>query len=450
MRQKQQNQMPLMIPDIDHPRARELKRISQLLDQYPTISKLAWQDLTRSVSCHGAGAQGMSADQVLRAAIIKQTEQFSYEELAFHLLDSRCYRRFCRIGFAHKGFKKSCLARAIKSIRAETWEAINRLIVAHAQGKELEKGREVRMDCTVVCSDIHEPTDSSLLWDSVRMMTRLLEHLREGTRGIEITFKDHRTVAKRRALAIRTAKNVKIRKRLYRDLLRYTQKTLGYAENAIGLIEAGCCLAPMKVVSKLEALVELTYRVIAQTARRVMMSEQVPAEDKVVSLFEPHTDIIKKDRREIFYGHKVCLTVGRSNLITDCLITRGNPADSSLVEDMLHRHDSIYGQYPLKVAFDGGFASKNNLNFAKSKGIKDVCFGKKRGMKIEDMCRSRYVYKRLKRFRAGIESAISWLKRCFGFDRCTWKSLPSFESYAWCSVVSGNLLTLARGSAALK
>ena len=447
MRKKHQIQMPLMIPDIDHPRAKELERISRLLDRYPIISKLVWQDLTRSVSCHGAGAQGMSADQVLRAAIIKQSEQFSYEELSFHLVDSRCYRSFCRIGFAHEGFKKSCLASAIKSIRAETWEAINRLIVAHAQDRAVEKGREVRMDCTVVCSDIHEPSDASLLWDSVRVITRLLEQLRGQTQGTEICFKDHRRVAKRRALAIRTAKNAKIRKRLYRDLLRYTEKVIGYAENAIRAIEAGCCLSSIKVLCKLKTFMDLTRRVIDQTTRRVLMAEQVPAEEKVVSLFEAHTDIIKKDRRETFYGHKVCLTVGRSNLVTDCLITRGNPADSTLVEDMLNRHDSIYGRYPLKVALDGGFASKGNLDFAQSQGIKDVCFSKRRGMKIEDMCRSRYVYKRLRRFRAGIESAISWLKRCFGFDRCTWKSLPSFKSYAWCSVVSGNLLTLARSRA---
>lgn len=446
MRKKRQIQMPLMTPEIDHPKAKELERISQLLDRYPIISKMVWQDLTRSVSCHGTGAQGMTADQVLRAAITKQSEQFSYEELAFHLLDSRCYRNFCRIGFAHKGFKKSCLAFAIKSIQAETWEAINRLIIAHAQDKAVEKGREVRMDCTVVCSDIHDPSDASLLWDGVRVITRLLEQLKEQTRGTDICFKDHRRVAKRRALAIRTAKNAKIRKRLYRDLLRYTEKVLGYAENGIRAIESNCCLSSIKLMDKLKRVMGLTYRVIDQTTRRVLMGEQVPAEDKVVSLFEPHTDIIKKDRRETFYGHKVCLMVGQSNLITDCLITRGNPADSTLVEDMLNRHDTIYGRYPLKVALDGGFASKNNLNFAKSRGIKDVCFGKRRGMKIEDMCRSSYVYKRLRRFRAGIESAISWLKRCFGFDRCTWKSLPSFKSYAWCSIVSGNLLTLARSS----
>jgi IS5 family transposase len=111
---------------------------------------------------------------------------------------------------------------------------------------------------------------------------------------------------------------------------------------------------------------------------------------------------------------------------------------------MLDRHDQIYGRYPLKVALDGGFASKNNLDSAKGKGIKDVCFAKKRGLKEEDMCRSHWVYKRLRNFRAGIESGISWLKRSFGLTRCTWKSHRSFKSYVWASIVSANLLTLAR------
>ena len=140
----------------------------------------------------------------------------------------------------------------------------------------------------------------------------------------------------------------------------------------------------------------------------------------------------------------MCLSGGGSNLITDCLILDGNPADTQLTDLMLDRHLEIYGHYPLKVALDGGFASKANLDSAKGKEIKDVCFAKKRGLEEEQMCRSAWVYKRLRRFRAGIESGISWLKRCFGLDRCTWKSLPAFKSYVWASIVSANLITLVR------
>jgi IS5 family transposase len=195
---------------------------------------------------------------------------------------------------------------------------------------------------------------------------------------------------------------------------------------------------------KLKRYVELANQVIDQTERRVIHGESVPASEKVVSIFEPHTDIIVKDNRETFYGHKVCLTGGSSNLILDCVVEDGNPADSALTDKMLDRQKNIYGRYPLKVSLDGGFDSIINLKFAKGKGIKDVCFAKKRGLKIEDMCRSPWVYRRLRRFRAGIESGISWLKRCFGFDCCTWKMLCSFKSYVWTSIVSANLLTLAR------
>ena len=441
MREKRKNQMPLLIPAIEHPRAEELLRIGRILDENPIISEMVWQDLTSHVHDQDSGAHGMSAEQVLRAAIIKQMEGFSYEELAFHLLDSSCYRNFCRFGFTHEGFGKSALCAAIKAISTRTWEAINRILVTYAEDAEIEKGREVRMDSTVVSANIHEPSDSTLLWDGVRVITRILTQLKE---GVPIVFSDHTKVTKRRMLAIQYAKNDQVRRKIYQDLLKVSEKVSTYAKNAVRMVEASACLHLIPIVTDLKDVLALTQRVIDQTTRRVIQGESVPADEKVVSLFESHTDIIKKDRRDTLYGHKICLGVGHSNLVADCLIVKGNPADSTLMDTMLERHDQIYGRDPLKVALDGGFASKSNLDFAKSKEIKDVCFAKKRGLSIRQMCRSEYVYKRLRRFRAGVESAISWLKRCFGLDRCTWKSLSSFYSYVWASIVSANLLTLAR------
>ena len=396
------------------------------------------------------GAEGMSAEQVLRAAIIKQMEGYSYEELAFHLLDSVCYRRFCRIGIADKGFQKSALCNNIKAITPETWEAINRIMVAYGQDKGIEKGKQVRIDCTVVASNIHDPTDSSLLWDCIRVLTRMLGQINERFDDLGIPFSDHTRRAKRRMLEIMNANSKKARDKKYLDLLKVTHMTVNYALTAVSLIEAhafshsSLSETAQELAEELKEIIRLTHKVIDQTTRRVIHGESVPACDKIVSIFEPHTDIIVKDRRDTFYGHKVCLTGGPSNLITDCLILDGNPADSDLTNQMLERHKEIYGHYPLKAALDGGFASKKNLESAKGKGIKDVCFAKKRGLEEEDMCRSTWVYKRLRRFRAGIESGISWLKRCFGFARCMWKSLPSFHSYVWAAVVSANLLTLAR------
>jgi IS5 family transposase len=247
---------------------------------------------------------------------------------------------------------------------------------------------------------------------------------------------------------VQYAKKESQRKEAYRDLLKLATKCVGYAVAAIPAAKNHAGIEGLALGTELERYVELTRRVIDQTERRVLQGEKVPATEKIVSIFEPHTDIIVKDRRETYYGHKVCLSVGASNLITDCVITEGNPADTELTLTMLDRQREIYGRYPLKVALDGGFASKANLAAAKERKIKDVCFAKKRGLRVEDMCRSQWVYNRLRRFRAGVESIISWIKRCLGFDRCTWKGRRSFESYVWLSTVTANLITLARAKAA--
>ena len=449
MRKKYQKQLPLMPSNIEHPRAKELERISQILDSIPTIADMVLQDLTHGVKHRNCGAEGMTAEQVLRAAIIKQTEGFSYNELAFHTVDSCTYRNFCRIGLVDKGFKKSALCKNIKALSPETWESINRLLGAYGEDKDIEKGKEARIDCTVVCTNIHEPTDSSLLWDSTRVLTRILNKMKEEL-GADILFTDHTRRAKRRSLQILNAKSKKARVKPYKDLLKITGKTVSYAKSAAAVLESygfvdtrDMALA-VAMLKDFEELIPLAENVIDQTTRRILHDEKVPAQEKIFSIFEPHTDIIIKDRRDEYYGHKVCLTGGSSNFISDCLIVNGNPADSTLTCQMLDRHDEIYGRYPLNVALDGGFASKANLKEAKSRYIKNVCFAKKRGLKEEDMCQSRWVYKRLRRFRAGIESGISWLKRSFGFWRCTWKSFRSFKSYVWSSIVAANLFTLAR------
>ena len=444
MRKISEKQMPLMPSKIDHPQAQELNAISCILDKNPTIYDLAMQDLSPNGQKTKKGANGMTAEQVVRAAIVKQMFQFCYKDLAFHLVDSHSLRRFCFIGIADKGFKKSVLCKNIKTISPETWEAINRCLVRFAKDEGIEKGREVRIDCTVVESNIHTPSDSTLLWDSVRTLTRLLKKAKDFYPRSGIIYQNHTCRAKRRMLNIQYAKNKKQRKSYYLDLLKATHNTVKYVHNAIDVLQYSSDVTAMVISCDLKQTVSMVLRVIDQTEKRVIHGLSVPASEKIVSIFEPHTDIIIKDRRDIFYGHKVCLTGGRSNLITDCTIEDGNPADTDLVENMLNRQNEIYGQYPLKAAFDGGFASKDNLEIAKGMEIKDVCFAKKRGLHVEDMCRSQWVYNRLRRFRAGIEAGISWIKRCFGFARCIWKGLRSFKSYVWASIVSANLLTIAR------
>jgi IS5 family transposase len=277
----------------------------------------------RTESDH-CGANGMSAEQVVRCAIVKMLFGFTYRHLAFHMVDSQSIRRFCRIGIGDKGFKKSILNRNIKALSARTWQAVNRELVGYAKDRDIEKGRQVRIDCTVVESNIHVPCDSTLLWDCVRVLSRLLHKAKDDYGLTQLHFQDHRRRAHKRMLAIQYAKNKKQRELKYKDLLKVTRKSIGYANSAINMVQAhpaGASL--MQLCNDLQQYCELAKKVFDQTERRVIRGESVPARDKIVSLFEPHADIIVKDRRETFYGHKVCLTGGVSNLIVDCLITNG-------------------------------------------------------------------------------------------------------------------------------
>lgn len=390
----------------------------------------------------------MTADQVVRCAIIKQMNGYSYEELAFHIDDSNAYRRFCRIGIGDKAFKRATLGQNIKRLKPSTWEAFNRVVVQEARRRGVERGDKVRMDCTVVASDIHHPTDSTLLFDVVRVLCRLLGRCNE---HCDIEYSDRTRRAKRRSLEIVNARSRRDRKGAYRDLLNATLEVLGYANKAVPVLWAFAndlcnpgAMVVHRMLADIERYVTLGSRVVDQAQRRVMQGEAVPSSEKLVSIFEDHTDIIVKDRRATYYGHKLCLSTGASSLVLDCQVLEGNPADSTLVDEMLQRHTDLYDRPPRQAAFDGGFASKDNVRRAKQQGVKDVCFAKRRGIEIADMVKSAWVFKKLRRFRAGVEGCISFLKRCFGLGRCTWKGLRSFKSYVWASVVSYNLLVVAR------
>ena len=174
MRKNHQEQPSLLTPWARHAHASELEALSDILDADPTITELITLDLVGEGIDRKNGREGMTGEQTLRAALVRQIHGYSYETLSFHLADSLSFQRFCRIGLEEKTPSKSTLQRNIKRIRAETWEAINRRLVVSAKKDRVEKGKKVRIDCTVVASPIHHPTDSSLLYDVVRVIARLM------------------------------------------------------------------------------------------------------------------------------------------------------------------------------------------------------------------------------------------------------------------------------------
>ena len=441
MRIKERQQTSLFDHYVEHEIGHELKSISMLLDEHREILEWVEKDIQTINLKDASGRKSMTVESVLRCAILKQHRQLSYEELSFTLLDSLSCQTFARLTDSFVP-KKSALQGAISRIQDSTWERINLTLLNKAKESGIEKGNMLRIDSTVTETHIHPPTDSSLLWDGVRVLTRLLNQANE--MGVDFEWHDHHRVAKKRARSIIYTKGKDKKKPLYRDLIKYTEKTLGYIDSAK---IAGHGTQPPEWAywcAEVEHYLPLINQVIDQTTRRVFKDEKVPAAEKLFSLFETHTDIIIKGSRDIQYGHKLNFSTGRSGMVLDVVIETGNPTDSDQFIPMVDRHIDNYGKAPRQVAADGGYASKENLETAKQREIKDVAFHKKRGLEILDMAKSVWVYRKLRNFRAGIEAGISYLKRCFGLSRCNWKGLAHFKGYVWSSVVTHNLVMMAR------
>lgn len=438
---RRKEQLPLCPAAVDHAHARELAKISEVLDANSGLAELVEQDLLRGVKNPHLGCGGMSGDQVLRVLLLKQMNSFSYEDLEFHLKDSLTYRTFCGIGLMDRAPGRSTIQENVKKVRPQTLEQINRAVLAYAAEKGVEDGKKVRTDSTMVESHIHRPTDSGLLYDGVRVLARLLERVEKAC-GFRL-WQDHTRRAKRRMIGIHRTRKDGVRVKVYRDLLKVVRKTLGYARAALATLGKKRGKAT-RLRRRLVEMIALVDRVREQTERRVLRGEKVETAERIVSIFEPHADVLVKDHKDTYYGHKISLTGGTSGMLLDCVIEKGNPNDATRTVPMIKRQKKIYGKAPKQAAMDGTYASRPNLEELKKQGVEEVCFSAPRGMSAEEMAGSRRVYRRLRDFRAGIEGIISFVKRCFGMRRCTWRGEMSFKSYVWSSVLSANLLILAR------
>lgn len=440
MRQKHNSQISIFEFFSENEVSQQLKAMGQFLDDNPSIIDFAADDLQCS-STTPVGRQGLSVESIVRAALIQRMMDLPYRQLSFLLTDSISFSSFARLNL--QTVSATTLQSNISKISAQTWEVMNRELLSIASDEGVEKGRMVRIDSTVTQTNIHQPTDSSLLNDCVRSMHNLLLKLDAHHKPGVLKIHNHTRVSKRLAYNIGYSRG-KNKLKLYRKLVRVTEQTKGYLEAALRVPATNQGIIYPAVVEQGEPLLALVEKVLNQTRMRVFDGKKVPVQDKIVSIFEPHSDIIVKGSRDVQYGHKLNLTTGKSGLVLDVVVEDGNPADSTQLCPMLKRQEEIYGRVPRQVAADGGYASQDNLKEAKEMGIKDVAFNKKKGLKIEEMASSKWVYNKLRNFRAGVEGNISWLKRSFGLSRCLWKGLAKFKAYIWASSFAHNLLVMGR------
>jgi IS5 family transposase len=295
-----------------------------------------------------------------------------------------------------------------------------------------------------VKSAIAPPSDSRLLNDGIRVLSRYLATSRSVT-GFKIRFKDFRKPSKALAFRIFNAKKAE-KYAYYVELLTMADKVIGQVERGMSQVKSQryTTIETAGWLKEMAYYRDLTLRVMDQTRRRVIGEENVPANEKIVSLFEPHTAIIIKDKREVLYGHKINIASDKQGLLTHVSIEEGNAADVERYLPIIEAHQRRYQGIPNTVVADGSYASQHNLEQGRAQGIKRLVFHKKKGIKISQMGVKQKTYDKLKNFRAGVEGNISELKRVFGLGKATWKGYEGFHAYVLASAIAYNLVRLVR------
>lgn len=428
----------------EHELGQQFKQLSELLDEYPRILTWVSKDFDKA-NVASTGACGLSLESIFRCLLLKQITGLSYNKLAFHLSDSPTYRAFVRLKRGQSP-SKSALQATVRRVQPETLQQIHQLLMsAWIDQGELSLDA-LRIDTTVVDSNIAPPLDSQLLDDGVRVLSRLMAKSKQIT-GVKIRFVDQRKPAKSLAFRLFHAKKSK-KIALYPNMIHCAQITLKQVSTAIDKVrlEAIDDTSAQQWRQQVEHYRSLLLKVIDQTQRRVFNDEKVPAAEKIVSLFEPHTDIIVKKFRDVQYGHKINLATERHGFVTYLRIEDGNPADVSLYMPVLDACQKDYERTPHSVVADGCYASQANVQRARAMGTKRTVFSKPAGLGLHAMGVKKKTFNALREFRAGVEGNISELKRAFGLSKATWKGHGGFMAYVWSSVLSYNLIRWVRFS----
>lgn len=446
MRQSRNAQAIIFDYYAEHELSYQLRDLSNLLEQHPVILTLMEKDFDNK-ALRDTGAYGLSLESIIRCLLLKQILRVSYRQLAFHLADSPSYRAFARLGNSYSP-SKSVLQNLIRRVSANTLEQINQQLMLHWLIERELTLDSLRIDSTVTDSNIADPMDSQLLNDGIRVLSRMMATTLRKT-GVRLRFTDQRKRSKSLSFQIFNAKKAE-KEALYPKLLSCVTITLKQLDRAFEKLsqEATDREKAQQWINKAQHYRSLLLKVIDQTQRRVYQGEKVPASQKIVSLFEEHTDIIVKTNRETQYGHKINLATQSNGFVVYVNIENGNPSDKMLVLPVLNSVEEDYGCVPVEMVADGGYASQANVSQAREKGIDRAVFNKRCGLGYHQMGVKKKTFDKLRDFRAGVEGNISELKRAFKMNKATWKGHEGFCAYVWSCVLSYNLVSKIRFSSA--
>lgn len=419
----------------DWSRNLELGLIDTILEQHPHLIALLEGDITRGQKSSVFGRKDTpSVEQIVRAAIYKELKGLDYRQLEYHQTDSRICAAFIKIDDL-RPYSFQVYQKYISQISSDNLQKLLVELNKIAINEGLEDIEKIRQDSTVVETNIHYPTNNAILWDCIKEAHRLLEHLRKEI--TTLSYRDYTTQAKKTYYQINVIKGQDKRTELFRKQLVLFVKTINQVSNVIKK-NPFCGIIAQAFIGQLEKHLEVMNLVYDMVYLKEIKGEKVPNESKIYSIYEQHTDIIVKGSREVKFGHKVDLCSGKSNLVLNCQVMRGNPSDKELFAPAVDAILDNYGKVPRDCATDGGYASLANQNHAKERGITNIVFNKVVGS-LQNIADSKNMETRLKKWRSGIEAIISNIKRGFNLARCTWKGWEHFVAKVLWSIIAYNI-----------
>ncbi len=414
----------------------ELALFDTILTQYPEMIDLVKDDVLALSKQNGLGRQDSpSVEQIVRAAIYKEVKGLSYHDLEYHQYDSKIGGVFLQVT---KPFSDSVLQKYIAVISATSLEALMKAINQLAIAEGLEDLQKLRTDTTVVETDIHYPTNNSLLWDCIRTSTRIL-HQFEDTQVGEMV-RDYTKQAKTYYFMINVTKDKTVRQRLFEKQFPLVDRCLTQTRRVVAALQPRVrSLSPgdQRRYTRLTDLLPDMEQIREVAYRREILGESVASQEKLLSLYETHTQMIVKGKGKVLFGRKVSFASGRSNLILHNQVCDGE-TDGEMFEPTLEDVIATYHKVPRDVAADGAYASGHNQQIAQQLGVTNIVFNKVVGS-LKNIVSSLNMETRLKKWRSGMEAVISNVKRGFGLRRCTWKGDAHFEAKVFWSVIAYNL-----------
>jgi IS5 family transposase len=403
------------------------------------------------------GRPSVPVETFHRLMYLRFRHQLSYETLVQEVRDSYTWRKFCRIGPHQRVPDSSTLVKLVKKYGPDTLDQLNEALVQKAREKKVIRGQKLRMDTTVVESDIHHPTDAGLLADGIRMVTRLVERLKEAGATVSKHFRDQTHAVKEQILAIGKVLQRRTGE-AQAEVEKATKEILGIARRVVtgakaiahqateSVKEAGEATGKTvrHLAKRLREVADLTEKVIEQTKQVLAGNRRIP--DRIVSLADPDARPIKKGKLKspTEFGCKVLIQETEERLVTGYEVYKGNPTDHTLLPAAIERHKKVFGRAPKQVAADRGFGTAKNDKLLAEQGVKQAAIPRPgRISTARKAHQQQRWFRSLQRWRAGGEGTISLLKRKYGMRRTRLRGHSGTRCWVAGAVWAHNLTRLA-------